>query len=163
MTVSKMPAEGEVADYQKLEKATLPQELVAEIDKACQHHGLSSQEVITAVAGLVAGDVCTAFYVWDGPSSQMQNLQLDVFVLGKNCLYNYERQKNFSGMACIFLDTLHTIGIASVDDARQEYVLVFWRSGELTRAYGHRADVLRLAYFANAVKEASIRARSIGR
>lgn len=154
-----------MANYQKLEKATLPQELVAEIDKACQRRGLSSSEVITAVAGLVAGEVCTAFYVWDGPgpSSQTQNLQLDVFVLGKNCLYNYELQKTFSGMSCIFLDTLHTIGIASVDDARQEYVLVFWRSGELTRAYGHRADVSRLAHFANAVKEASIQARSIGR
>ena len=124
----------------------LPIELVQQIREASKGQGIDAEAAIEDMTALVGDGGCLEFSVWAGPGWRQDELQLDVYVLGGSCLYNYAVHESASQGAVIFLDSIHAVTLLHVQDVRCPYVLAYEYGGSRTPGtiFGGPDDVGRL-------------------
>ena len=68
-------------------------DLTIELAEHCKAQGLDTSKVTSAIKDMLGADSIVDFSIWSGPVPKHgENLVLDVFILGTNYLYNYERR-----------------------------------------------------------------------
>lgn len=130
----------------------MPTKLVDEIRAVCLSQEVDAEESVRGVNTLVGTDACHAYSVWGGPGYGMENIKLDVYVVGNLALYNYTANDGGAVQRhSIFLDALSMINIQDVTDVRSPYILAFWTHEEKGRIFGGPQDRQRLENLMNAI------------
>ena len=126
---------------------TLPDILDSAIREVCDEQSLNADDVMRAIQALVGDDTYVDFSVWSGPGFGQENLKLDVYVLGNDCLYNYSVQADLSAGSTVLLDAVSQVGLSKVEDERSPYVLLVIYGNNSGRLFGREADRDRMEVF----------------
>lgn len=126
-----------------------PAALIDEVRMISAAQEVDADEAMRALGVLLDDDECISYRVWGGPGFGQETVLIDVYVLGEFALYNYSVFKEYKQESCIFLDTIETIALVTVDHPRSPYVLIILASApeERCRIFGGAGDLQRLEAF----------------